>query len=92
MILSFRDSAEKCFYSVTSPPTCSTDSTSLLSNLEMSQIFVLKHYLHILIRYQKMHSDCTVVHRIFFTSRIYTFRSAEVFFVITQFFFKEYNY
>ena len=88
MILSFRDRVEKYFYSVIRPPTSSTGTISLLSNIEMYKIFIFRHYLHILIRYQKMHSDCTVVQGSFFTSSTDTFRSAEGFFRYHAIFFQ----
>lgn len=54
MILSFRDKAEKYFYSVIwpGPPTSSTVTILLLSNIEISSIYIFKH-LHILIRQGK---------------------------------------
>ena len=51
MILSFRDKTEKYFYSVirAGPPTGSTVTILLLSNIEISSIYIFTH-LHILIR------------------------------------------
>ena len=54
MILSFRDKTEKYFYSVirAGPPTGSTVTILLLSNIEISSIYIFTH-LHILIRQGK---------------------------------------